>query len=151
MGILHLQRCKACYSAADRLKSIVSINKQTYMLQKIKGLLSKLRKNRPEGEKLSEMHLQQADLSEGLMLSLRLAMKLNLRVYIRIDVGNQSHGISVQGKDDPTLEYLYDLAWESWKACSMDALEAKAADREDTEGMEGIGGDGRKGLKKAYK
>jgi hypothetical protein len=117
------------------------------MFQKIKGLLSKLRKNRPEGEKLSEMHLQQADLSEGLMLSLGLAMKLNLRVYIRVDVGNQSHGISVQGKDDPTLQYLYDLANESWKACSMDALEAKTEVWDKT----GVGPHGKPGRGKGPK
>ena len=99
------------------------------MFKKIKELLSGIGNNRKGREISSKVFLAQAALSEKLMWSLGLAKKLGLRVYIRIDVGNQSHGISVQGKDDPTLDYLYDLANESWKASLKDAWEAKLAER----------------------
>lgn len=117
------------------------------MFQKIKGFLSKFKNNRTVGEKLSEMHLRHAQLSEALMLSLGVAIKLELKVYIRVDVGNRSHGLSVQGKDDPTLQYLYELANESMKDSCKAALEADLEDRTHTDGMEGIGGDGRKRAK----
>jgi len=69
------------------------------------------------------------------MWSLGLAMKLELRVYVQIDVGNKSHGISVKGKDDPTLQYLYDLANESWKASLADAKEAILAEQDKKWGI----------------
>jgi hypothetical protein len=111
-------------------------HKKAKMLKKIKGFLQRFVKNQPRRETSSEALLAQADLSERLLWSLGLAKKLGLRVYIRIDVGNRSHGISVQGKDDPTLEYLYDLANESWKACLIDANEAKSAERAKSEALE---------------
>lgn len=100
------------------------------MFKEIKRLLSKIGSSRAGRETSSRAFLAQADLSEKLMWSLGLAKKLGLRVYIRIYVGNQSHGISVQGKDDPTLDYLYDLANESWKASLADAKEASLAEQE---------------------
>lgn len=121
------------------------------MFQKIKDLLQGAGKNRQGREVSSKVFLAQADLSERLMWSLGLAKKLGLRVYIRIDVGNQSHGISVQGKDDPTLEYLYDLANESWKGSLTDAKEAILAEQEKN----GVGDcseiDGRKGRGGGFK
>jgi hypothetical protein len=100
------------------------------MFKKIKKLLQGLGEGRQGREVSSKVFYAQADLSEKLMWSLGLAKKLGLRVYIRIDVGNQSHGISVQGKDDPTLEYLYDLANESWKASLEDAKQAVLAEQD---------------------
>ena len=82
----------------------------------------------------AEMHENQADLSESLMWSLGLAKKLGLRVYIEIHVGSRAHGISVQGKDDPTLEYLYELANAQWKVSQEDALGAKLDDVEEKGG-----------------
>lgn len=101
------------------------------MFSKIIRLLSKVKKDRPAGKVDAEMHQSQADLSESLMWSLGLAMKLDLRVYIEIHVGTRGHGISVQGKDDPTLQYLYDLANAQWKVSQEDALGAKLDDVEE--------------------
>jgi hypothetical protein len=71
------------------------------------------------------------------MWSLGLAMKLDLRVYIEVKVGKMEHGISVKGKDDPTLQYLYDLAREQWKVSVEEAGRPKTEPHkyDPTEGL----------------
>jgi hypothetical protein len=121
------------------------------MLSKVRGFLSSLKKDRQGRERSSEAFLAQADLSEKLLWTLGLAKKLGLRVYIRIDVGNQSHAISVQGKDDPTIGYLYDLADESWKSSLVDAKEAKLAEQAKAEVADAIKRRAGKGLQTGFK
>jgi hypothetical protein len=128
LGDVYIRGSEPCHSVAVKVNAVLSNNKYSIMFSKIRQLLSKVKKDRPAGKVDSEMHESQADLSENLMWSLGLAMKVGLRVYIEVRVGTRRHGISVQGKDDPTLQYLYDLANAQWKVSTEDALGAKSGD-----------------------
>lgn len=95
------------------------------MFKKIKTYLFGPESDR-EGNARS--YLAQAELSERMMWSVGLAMKLGLKVYIRVDIGNLTHAFSVQGKDDPTLQHIYDVANASWKTSLEQANEAIRGD-----------------------
>jgi len=107
------------------------------MFSKISKLLSKVKKDRPAGKISAKDYLKQADLSEKMMRSIGIAMKLDLKVYVRLDIGNQTHAFAVQGKNDPTLDHLYDVAYCSWKSCVEAANEAILDDQVESRGWEG--------------
>ena len=108
------------------------------MFSKIRRLLSKVKKDRPAGKMDAKAYLVQADLSQQMMLSIGLAMKLDLKVYVRLDIGNKTHAFSIQGKDDPILKYLYELASDSQKDSIEAANKALLEDMAKTGGMEGV-------------
>lgn len=107
------------------------------MLKKIRQYLSKFKENRGPAQSAAKDYLSQAKLSEEMMWSIGLAMRLDLPVYVRIDIGKQTHAFKVSGRDNPTLQHLYDVANESWKVCLEQANEAVLDDRRET-GIEGI-------------
>jgi hypothetical protein len=102
------------------------------MLKKIRQYLSKFKENRGPVKAAAKDYLSQARLSEEMMCSIGLAMRLELAVYVRIDIGKQTHAFKISGRDNPTLQHLYDVANESWKVCLEQANEAILDDQRET-------------------
>ena len=95
------------------------------MFSKIESFLQKFGKGRATGKNsVIWYYTRQEELSEKMMDTIGVAMKVGLEIRVRLDIGNQSHCFRVNGAEDPTVQYLYDLAEASMHAHRKDKNEA---------------------------
>ncbi len=64
----------------------------------------------PGKDKRVGENVQQAYLSQQIVNTLDVALKLDLKVTIQISVGGRQHAMRVPGKNNPIVEALRDLA-----------------------------------------